>query len=94
MKEQKLRKIIRETIREEQFLYGSDDVARIVRQLFPNAQIERAEQGRVPGGSGEVVTLRNGMTFLVASDLKVFDENGRKSEAAELLEVVIRNQVR
>lgn len=93
MKEEQVRKAVREIIREEgSGIYNSDEVKAIVRSVFPNAKVERDKQDRIPIGTGEVVVLPNDMTFLVASDLSVFDENGRQSRASRVLELVLRNK--
>lgn len=95
MKEQKLRKTIRNIIREDigRNLPGGK-IGSIVNTLLPNAQVERDTEGRIPIGSGEVVTLPNGDEYLVASNLEVFDENGRKTDASRLFEMILKNQVR
>ena len=95
MKEQKLRKIIREVIREDigRNVPGGK-IGSLVNSLIPNAQVERDTEGRIPIGTGEVVTLPNGDEYLVASNLEVFDENGRKSKASRLFEMILKNQAR
>jgi hypothetical protein len=85
----KLRQIVREEMGE---LYNADDIAAIVRRFAPNAKVEQSGMGGRTG-TGAYVTIR-GNTYFVRSDLRVFNQNERKTEAAGLLETVINNLVR